>query len=425
MPLAFSSFCMKLHLILLIPALLFCLTLQAEEVIVNSSAKIYNADINHAKEQALKNVLHEALKKTMGNLLDVKTINYNYEVIKNQIYRFNSKYIIDYEVLRSEHNFKKNLYEIIITANVDDVKIRQKLEALRILQKRLKKKRLLVIYHNRAPEAVPRENMAVTSALVVVQQSFAEQSFWTFSEETQRQVYRSLEQENIVGRSVDSLIALALNYNADVLVIIGMNYGPSNKQHGAFYRVSTVVNFSIYDTASGQQIAETNVEATEFSVKKPSELKRNILFAIAGRHASLENVRLTTENINRFYQKSGDIGHGFSLIFRGYSPRRESLIIDYLENNADFRNLTELKNTFGYLGLEVFFLKRKSVLRRKITSDLLELEIETANKSIAGNNLFFINPNPMEEEELEEEMSSADNSSGISKKAKKQLPPSQ
>ncbi|MBC8219466.1 MAG: hypothetical protein H8E67_02730 [Proteobacteria bacterium] len=101
------------------------------------------------------------------------------------------------------------------------------------------------------------------------------------------------------------------------------------------------------------------------------------------------------------------------------------MIIDYLENNADFRNLTELKNTFGYLGLEVFFLKRKSVLRRKITSDLLELEIETTNKSIAGNNLFFINPNPMEEEELEEEMSSADNSSGISKKAKKQLPPSQ
>ena len=396
MPLALSSFLMKLRLILLIPALLFCLDLQAEEVLVNSSAKIYNADINHAKEQALKNVLHEALKKTMGNLLDVKTISYNYEVIKNQIYRFNSKYILDYKVLRAEHNSKKKLYEIIITANVDDVKIRQKLETLRILQKRLKKKRLLVLYHNRAPEAVPRKNSAVTSALAAVQQTFAEQSFSTFSEQTQRQIYRSLEQENIVGRSVDSLIALALNYNADVLVLIGMYDGPLKKQLGAFYRVSVVVTFSIYDTSSGQQIAETNVEATEFSVKKPSELKRDMLLGIAGRHASLENVRLTTEHINHFYNKSGDIGNGFSLIFSGYSPRRENLIIDYLENNADFRDLTELKNTFGYLGLEVLSLKRKSVLRRKISSDLLEIEIETANKSIAGNNLFFINPNPME-----------------------------
>ena len=387
---------MKLRLILLIPALLFCLNLQAEEVLVNSSAKIYNADINHAKEQALKNVLHEALKKTMGNLLDVKTISYNYEVIKNQIYRFNSKYILDYKVLRAEHNSKKKLYEIIITANVDDVKIRQKLETLRILQKRLKKKRLLVLYHNRAPEAVPRKNSAVTSALAAVQQTFAEQSFSTFSEQTQRQIYRSLELENLVERPVDSLIALALNYNADVLVLIGMYDGPLKKQLGAFYRVSVVVTFSIYDTSSGQQIAETNVEATEFSVKKPSELKRDMLLGIAGRHASLENVRLTTEHINHFYNKSGDIGNGFSLIFSGYSPRRENLIIDYLENNADFRDLTELKNTFGYLRLEVFSLKRKSILRRKITSDLLELKIETANKSIAGNNLFFINPNPME-----------------------------
>ena len=380
---------------------------------VNSSAKIYNADINRAKEQALKNVLHEALKKAVGNLLDVKTINQNYEVIKNQIYRFNSKYIIDYEVLREKQNFNKNLYEIIITANVDDEKIRQKLEAVRILQNSLKKKRLLVLYHNRVPKAFPRENKAAASALDAAQQAFAEQSFRTFSEATLRQVYRSLEEEDIVGRPVDSLIALALNYDADVLVIMGMNSRPLNKQQVRFYRATAVVNFSIYDTASGQQIAQTNVEASEFSVKKPSELKRDILLGIAGRHASLENVRRTTEHINRFYQQTDEISQGFSVIFSGYSPRRESLIIDYLENNTAFRKLAELKNTFGYLELELFALKRKSILRRKITSDLLELEIEVATKSIAGNNLFFINPKPMEEKEFEAEMPSVDNSSGI------------
>ncbi|MED5482835.1 MAG: hypothetical protein VYA15_03905, partial [SAR324 cluster bacterium] len=310
---------MKFLIALLIPTFLFCLPLQAEEVNVNSSAKIYNADINHAKEQALKNVLHEALKKAVGNLLDVKTINQNYEVIKNQIYRFNSKYIIDYEVLKENHNFNKNLYEIIITANVDDEKIRQKLVDVRILQKSLKKKRLLVLYHNRAPKSFPRENKAVASALDAAQQAFAEQSFSTFSEATLRQVYRSLEEENIVGRPVDSLIALALNYNADVLVIMGMNSRPLNKQQGTFYRVTAVVNFSVYDTASGQQIAQTNVKASELSVKKPSVLKRDILLGIAGKHASVENVRRTTEHINRFYQQTDEFGQGFSVIFRGYS----------------------------------------------------------------------------------------------------------
>ena len=204
-----------------------------------------------------------------------------------------------------------------------------------------------------------------------------------------------------------------------------MNSRPLNKQDGALYRATAVVNFSVYDTASGQQIAQTNVKASEFSVKKPSELKLDKLLVIAGRHASLENVRRTTEHINRFYQQKDEIGQGFSVIFRGYSPRRESLIIDYLENNPAFRKLAELKNTFGHLELELFALKRKSILRRKITSDLLELEIEVATKSIAGNNLFFINPNPMEEKEVETQMPSLDNSSKIYRKAKTQLPPSQ
>ena len=90
----------------------------------------------------------------------------------------------------------------------------------------------------------------------------------------------------------------------------------------------------------------------------------------------------------------------YTIVFSGYSPRRESLIINYLENTAEYRQLAELKNTFGQLKLELLTLKRKSTLRRRITSDLLKQEIEVATKTLPGNHLFFINPNPMEEIEL-------------------------
>ena len=90
----------------------------------------------------------------------------------------------------------------------------------------------------------------------------------------------------------------------------------------------------------------------------------------------------------------------YTIVFSGYSPRRESLIIEYLENTVEYSQLTELKNTFGHLELELLTLKRKSILRRRITSDLLKQEIEVATKTLPGNHLFFINPNPMEEIEL-------------------------
>ena len=140
---------MKLFLTLMVLAFLFCPPIKALEVTVNSSAKIYNSDINHAKIQALKNVLHAALKKTVSTLLDEKTINYNYEIIKNEIYRYNKKFIIDYLILSEKQDFINNLYKISITANVDEKKILQKIETLRILPKSLKNKRLLVVYYNK------------------------------------------------------------------------------------------------------------------------------------------------------------------------------------------------------------------------------------------------------------------------------------
>ncbi|MDP6331699.1 MAG: hypothetical protein QF788_01320 [SAR324 cluster bacterium] len=146
---------MKLFLTLMVLAFLFCPPIKALEVTVNSSAKIYNSDINHTKIQALKNVLHAALKKTVSTLLDEKTINYNYEIIKNEIYRYNKKFIIDYLILSEKQDFINNLYKISITANVDEKKILQKIETLRILPKSWKNKRLLVVYHNKTDEAFP------------------------------------------------------------------------------------------------------------------------------------------------------------------------------------------------------------------------------------------------------------------------------
>ena len=118
---------------------------------------------------------------------------------------------------------------------------------------------------------------------------------------------------------------------------------------------------------------------------------------MAGKHAVLESIRQSIEQITLFYQRTGEMEQVYTIIFSGYSPRKESLIIDYLENTAEYRQLAELKNTFGYLELELHTLKRKSVLRRRITSDLLKKDIEVATKTLPGYHLFFINPNPMEE----------------------------
>ena len=378
--------------------LFFCLPLLAEEVIVKGSAKIYNGDQTHASEQALKNALLEAVKRGVESILDDKTISLNYEVIKNQIYRDRQKYIRNYEIIREEPVLNGTNYEIQIRAKVEKVKIEQKLKVLRILHDRMLNKRLLFVYHRSNPEAVLRDNTAVENALTPVQKTFAEHGFRTFGEQTMKQVYSSLEQETLVGSSVDSLIALALNHNADVLVVMEMIAVKPYKTSGTLYKVGSKVHFRLYEAVTGKQIAETIVVQNEVSIKKPDDHKWNVLFGKAANQAVMESIRQSTEYIIRFYQNTNLAGQEYYVVFKGYSPRSQIMIVEYLENTTAFRKVSELRNTFGFLEIELNTLMHKSTLRRRITSDLLVQEIEVATKSLAGNQLVFINPNPMEEE---------------------------
>ena len=391
---------MKLVFFVFVVSSLLCIPVQAKEIFITTSAKIYSDDIVEAKERVLKNAQLKAIKKGVEIFLVKKTINDNYQVIREQIYNFNQKFISNFEIVNQDIDLDQRYVEVQIKANVAEVKILQKLKQLGILHDRMGYKSLMLVYQERTARAIPRDHGTVQNTIPAVQETFAENGFRTFDQQTMRQVYRLFDQDKSDILPVDILIALALNYNAEILVIMEIIPGERDNLKGSFYQVKSTVRFSVFNTADGQQIAETVVEGIERSVNNPDETQWQSLLQMAGKHAVLESVRQSIEQITLFYQRTGEMEQVYTIVFSGYSPRRESLIIDYLENTAEYRQLAELKNTFGHLELELLTLKRKSILRRRITSDLLKQEIEVATKTLPGNHLFFINPNPMEEIEL-------------------------
>ncbi len=397
---------MKFVFLVFVVSSLLCFPVHAKEIFITASAKIYSNDIVAAKERVLKNAQLKAIKKGVEIFLVKKTINDNYQVIREQIYNFNQKFISNFEIVNQDIDLDQRYVEVQIKTNVAEVKILQKLKQLGILHDRMGYKSLMLVYQERTANAVPRDHGMVENTIPAVQETFAENGFPTFDQQKMRQVYRLFDHDKSEILPVDILIALALNYNAEILVIMEIIPGERDNLKGSFYQVKSTVRFSVFNTADGQQIAETAVEGTERSVNNPDETQWQSLLQMAGKHAVLESVRQSIEQITLFYQMTGELEQVYTIVFSGYSPRRESLIIDYLENTAEYRQLAELKNTFGHLELELLTLKRKSILRRRITSDLLKQEIEVATKTLPGNHLFFINPNPMEEIELPSEKES-------------------
>ena len=409
---------MKFAFLIFVVSSLFCFPVLAKQIFTSASTKIYNDDIVEAKERVVKNAQLKAVKKGVEIFLVKKTINDNYQVIREQIYNLNQNFISNFEIVNQHIDLDQRYVEVQINANVLEGKIQQKLKQLGILHDRMGYKSLMLVYQKRTARAIPLNHVTVQNTIPAVQEIFAENGFRTFDQKTMRQVYQSFYQDKSDFFSLDILIALALNYNAEILVIMEIIPGERDNIKGSFYQVKSTVRFSVFNTTDGKQISETAVEGIERSVNNPDETQWQRLLKMAGKHAVLESVRQSIEQITLFYQRTGEMEKVFTIVFSGFSPRRESLIIDYLENTAEYRQVTELKNTFGHLELELLTLKRKSILRRRITSDLLKQEIEVAIKTLPGNHLFFINPNPMEEIELPSEKesdTSEDPASGASK----------
>ena len=386
-----SFFC---FLLLIFP---ICFHLLAEEIVVKGFAKIYKGDQIHASQQALKNALLEAVKIGVERILDDKTISLNYGVIKKQIYGVSQNYISSFGIKREQPDVTGTNYEIQILAKVEIEKIQQKLKLLRILHDRMLNKLLLFVYHSNNLEAVPRNNIVVINALSKVKKTFSGYGFQTFGEQAMKDVYNLLEQETLIYSSVNSLIALALDLNADVLVVMEI-IPTKHYKKGKFFKVGSKVHLNLYKTSTGQQIAKTIVEQNEISIKKPDDLERKFLFGESAKLAVLESFRQSALNITRFFQNENLADQEFSVVFKGYSPHNQKLIVEYLENTILFNKVSELKNIIGYLEIKLNTLMHKSTLRRRISSDLLVNEIEVATKSLAGNQLVFINPNPMYKE---------------------------
>ena len=335
-----------------------CFTLMAKDIFIKASAKIYNDDILEAKERVLKNAQLKAVKKGVEIFLVKKTINDNYQAIKEQIYNLNQNFIKNFEIVYQDIDLDQPYIEVQIKANVAKGKIKQKLKNLGILHDRMGYKSLMLLYQRKTLSSIQSDHEIVQNIFPKVLEAFAEQGFRTIDKQTMKHIYQLTELKKLDPLPVDYLIALALNYNAEILVIMEIIPGERDNLKGPFYQIKSTVRFSVFNTLDGQQIAETIVEGMERSVINPNENQwRNLLQRAVG-NAVLENVRRSIEQINLFYQRTGEIEQVYTIVFSGYSPRRESIIIDYFENTSEYQQLTELKNTFGHLELKLLSLKR-------------------------------------------------------------------
>ena len=86
--------------------------MHSKEIFITATAKIYNKDNIEAKARVIKNAQLKVVKKGVEIFLVKKTINENYQVIREQIYNFNQKFISNLEVLSQDIDLEKRYIEV-------------------------------------------------------------------------------------------------------------------------------------------------------------------------------------------------------------------------------------------------------------------------------------------------------------------------
>ncbi len=375
----------------LLVLLMFAPQASAVEVVAEGQAAIFGGNAPSARTQAIINAQRNAVEQGVGLILDSKSVTQNYQLIKDEVLTSSQGFVTRYEVLSEGKTPDRSGYKVKIKADVSKSLLADRLSALRILHKKMGNKRIMVIYQSTNPNALPRNHGATTASLQTLRDELNKSGFRVFNERATEKVYRQIEQAARVDRVVDDLIAMALDQRADILVSFENISGKRGPKRGMFSAAFSTVRVSVYDTATGRQIADAQSESKQLLRKNAGPYDWEKGLAISSSKAAKRAATEVIDKIANFYKQVGDQGTAFLMVFKGFDDDEKDVILDFLENTPDFQQLSELKNTPNYMEVEVFSGERASRLRRMVRAGLkkkgikLQIQFSSRNRIVFGN----------------------------------------
>ena len=365
---------------------------RAVEVEASGLAAILAGNIGSARTQALLNAQRSAVEQGVGVVLDSKTLQENFQIIQDQILTSSKGYVTKFVIIQEGKTPDGQSYLVKIKADVSTSLLQDKLSALRILHKKMGNRRLMVIYQSDNPNAMARNHGATTAALQAIRDAFNKAGFRVFNEAATEQVYKQIEVAGRIDRPVDDIIAMALDQQADLLARFENIGGKRGPQGGAFSAAYATIRISLFDTNTGRQVSDTQAEAKQLlrAEAGPYDWERALAQAASEASTNASNEAIT--KAGEYYAQVEDQGTAILFVFRGYSEDEKDVILDYLENTAGFKQMSELKNAPNYLEVEVFTSEDPSRLRRTVRAGLEEKGLAMQTQSALRNRVLFTNP---------------------------------
>jgi hypothetical protein len=153
-----------------------------------------------------------------------------------------------------------------------------------------------------------------------------------------------------------------------------------------------MIRVSVYDTNTGRQIADSQVEGSQLMAGNPGPYDWERGLVSAAQQATRKAGQEVIDRIVDYYKQLGDQGKVVLMVFKGFDDEQKNSLLDVLESVPGIQNLSELKNTEQYLEVEIFTGENPSRVRRIVWNRAKKEGVELKTQFSSGNRIVFTNP---------------------------------
>jgi len=116
---------------------------QVQTVTAEGVEAVVAGDVAIARDRAINDALRKAVEQAVGTLVSSETRVQNFQLLNDEIYTKTEGYVRSYRIIGESQ--RENLYVINIQASIETGPIKEKLDALGLLQQQVGKPRIMIL----------------------------------------------------------------------------------------------------------------------------------------------------------------------------------------------------------------------------------------------------------------------------------------
>ena len=338
------------------------------------------------RKSAIADAQRAAVEKGIGALIDSKTRVANFEVLQDKIYSRASGYVTNYNILSEGKSPDGSIYTVTMRADVQTASIKNDLKAIGILMAQIGNPRFMAIYIPETRSSMHRDSRVVRAAEQAINGVFARKGFIVLDKMFVNDVYSEIEQAGRIDVDMDDLSALALKYNADLLLVYDVH--AAKKVSGAsryFGGVIVEIALRAVAPATADLIAQKSGDLYVKTMKATGNYYENMQAANAADKLGKAIADALIEDTLAYFERAVHAGTRFDLWFRNFSEQETYIIVDVIERMTAFKDKYVRNESPGNFQLDVNYQGRKFDFKRELYRGLQKQGILFDTQQAKGN----------------------------------------